>query len=130
MPRTPIEARQAVFKLMMLIKKRPELSRHAFIDYYDKHHIKLLHSIQPKGAAIHRRHFVVVEPGQPEPDYDVISEVIYEDRATAEAAWKILAQAEKTKIMIDDEEKFIVRSSLRRFVVETHETVFRPLPTA
>lgn len=116
-----------MFKLMMLIKKRPDLSREAFIDYYDNHHIRLLHSIQPQGAAIHRRHFVLVEPGQPEPEYDVISEVIYEDRATAEAAWKILAQPEKTRIMIEDEAKFIERSSLKRFIVETHETVFRLL---
>jgi uncharacterized protein (TIGR02118 family) len=116
-----------MFKLVMLIRKRADLTREQFIDYYDNHHVPLMHRIQPCGAAVHRRNFVV--PGAAgTTDYDVISEVFYEDAATAASAAKALDDPELRRQMLEDENNFIEPGSIRRFVVEVHETVFRPLP--
>lgn len=125
-------------KIVMLIKKNPALSREEFMDYYDNKHIKLLHSILTKGAAVHRRNFVIpnVEDiaaginvdSRPESDYDVISEVFYEDRETAESVMKDFEDPEIRRIVQEDEAKFLVPEAIKRYIVEVHETVFRPLP--
>jgi hypothetical protein len=48
-----------MYMLMMLIKKRPDLSMAQFMDYYDNHHIHFMHGLFAKGAAVHRRNFIV-----------------------------------------------------------------------
>jgi hypothetical protein len=110
-----------MFKLIMLIKKRPDMSRDAFIDYYDNHHVPLVHSILPMGAAIHRRNY----PLGADAEYAVISEVFYEDQQTATAAAAKLAEPETAAIILADEDRFILRGSIKRFIVETHETKYR-----
>jgi hypothetical protein len=114
-------------KIVMLIRKRPELTREEFIDYYDNHHVPFVHSLLPQGAAIHRRNFVVPGDGVV-PDCDVISEVFYENRETADAAMRALADPRIRKLVEEDEERFLVRGSIRRYLVEVHETVYRPIP--
>lgn len=118
-----------MYKLMMLIKKRPDLSMAQFMDYYDNHHIHFMHGLFAKGAAVHRRNFIVGrDASMPDPDCDVVVEVFYEDLATAQAVAKQLEDPELRRRMQEDEDRFILRGSVRRFVVEAHETVFRPLP--
>ena len=125
-----------MFKLIVLIRKRPELSRQEFIDYYDNRHVPLVHSLLPKGAAVHRRNFVVTDAAQGErsadaagadESWDVISEVFYEDLGTAQAAARAMQDPAIRRRIEEDEERFIMRGSMRRFVVEVHETVFRPV---
>lgn len=125
-------------KIIMLIKKRPDLTREQFIDYYDNHHVPLMHRLLTKGAAVHRRNFVipnVADVGAAdnldtnrESDYDVICEVFYEDRATAESVMKDFEDPEIRRLCEEDEAKFLLRGSVKRFIVDAHETVFRPLP--
>jgi hypothetical protein len=123
-----------VFKLIMLIKKRPDLTREQFIDYYDNHHIHLMHRILPLGAAVHRRNFVVpnaagsANAAGDNSDYDAIVEVFYESREAAMNTVQALNDPQIKRQMEEDEQKFILRSSLRRYVVEAHQTVFRPMP--
>jgi EthD domain len=125
-----------MFKLIMLLKKRSDLTREQFMDYYDNHHVPFMHSIVPRGAAVHRRNYVLAsERGsdcevtpQLEDDWDVIVEVFYESREAAEGAMKALADPETSRRMREDESRFIQPGSIRRFVVEVHETVFRPMP--
>jgi hypothetical protein len=127
-----------MYKLIMLIKKRPDLTREQFIDYYDNRHVPFMHSILPRGAAVHRRNFVIpaaVAPGSAgdgpaaaaDADYDVISEVFYEDLETANNARRALEDRELFRLMREDEHKFLLPDSIRRFVVEVHETVYRPI---
>ena len=125
-----------MIKLIMLLKKRADLTREQFMDYYDNHHVPFMHSIVPVGAAVHRRNYIVAsESGsehevtsQAEDGCDVIVEVFYESRQAAEAAMKALAEPETARRMKEDESRFIQPGSIRRFVVEVHETVFRPMP--
>jgi uncharacterized protein (TIGR02118 family) len=119
-----------VYKIMMLIRKRADLTREQFIDYYDNRHVPFMHELLPTGAAIHRRNFVLTGgPGEvSSPECDVICEIFYEDLATAQAAMRSLADPRIRRLMEEDEDRFIERGSIRRFVVDAHETVFRPLP--
>jgi hypothetical protein len=125
-----------MFKLIMLIKKRPDLTREQFIDYYDNRHVPFMHSLLPKGAAVHRRNYVRASPAPEKPGltqlaeedtWDVISEVFYEDLATAQAAIASMNEPHTKKMMEDDENNFILTGSIRRYVVEVHETVYRSI---
>jgi hypothetical protein len=117
-----------MFKVIMLLKKRADLTRAQFIDYYDNRHVPLVHSLLPKGAAIHRRNFVVPADGAGADDEcDAIVEVFYEDRQTATAAMRVLTEPQIRQRVEADEDQFIQRGSIRRFLVEVHETVYRPL---
>jgi hypothetical protein len=44
-----------MFKVIMLIKKRPDISRDEFIDYYDNRHVPFMQNLLSVGAAVHRR---------------------------------------------------------------------------
>lgn len=122
-------------KVMMLLRKRKDLTREQFMDYYSNHHVPFMSKLLPKGAAVHRRNFIV--PPQPaaggpsiaqgDNEYDAIVEIFYEDMETVHGVARALADPELRRKMEADEDNFLERGSIRRFVVETHETVFRPL---
>ncbi|WP_068076635.1 EthD domain-containing protein [Novosphingobium lentum] len=116
-----------MFKVMLLAKKRPDLSAEAFRDYYSNHHVHLMNRLLEHGAAVHRRNFVIhPDPATPG-EVDVISEVFYEDRSVAEATMRELADPEVHRQRIEDEQRFLIPESVRVFMVETDETVFRPM---
>ena len=117
-----------MFKVVMPIKKRPDITREKFMDYYTNHHVPYIHKLLPKGAAVHRRNFVAAPSPLGPDDYDVISEVFYEDRATAEGAMKAFADPDIHRLAQEDEDQFILPGSIKRYIVEVHETVYRPLP--
>ena len=119
-----------MFKLVMLLRKRPDITREQFIDHYDNRHVPLMHSLQAKGAAVHRRNFVVPPEAGSRPEYDAIVEIFYEDLATAQGAASAIADPEVRRQMLEDEDRFIERGSIRRYVVEVHETVYRPIAGA
>ena len=129
-----------MFKVIMLIKKKPGMTREEFMDYYDNKHIPLMHRILSKGAAIHRRNYVIPSASdiaspdnldaRAENDYDVICEVFYEDLETAQSVMRDFQNEEVRRLTEEDEGKFQLRGSIKRYIVEVHETVFRPLPQA
>jgi glutamine synthetase type III len=116
-----------MFKVILLAKKRPDIDFATFRDYYSNHHVHLMNRLLAHGAAVHRRNFVLHPPGGPPGEYDVISEVFYEDRATAEATMREMAAPEVHRQRIEDEMKFLLPESVRVFMVEIDTTVFRPL---
>jgi hypothetical protein len=131
-----MKERREMYKIVMLIKKRPDMSRAEFIDYYDNHHVPFLHGILTKGAAVHRRNFVVPterDIAAPDnlnlqaPDYDVICEIFYEDLQTLQSVMRDFEDPEIRRKTAEDEAKFLLPGSIKRYVVEVHETVFRPL---
>lgn len=119
-----------MFKVVLLAKKRPDISFEQFRDYYSNHHVHFMNKLLKNGAAVHRRNFVIhPDPAAPG-EYDVISEVFYEDRGVAEATMKEMADPEVRRQRIEDEEHFLIPSSVRIFMVETDTTVFRPMDGA
>jgi hypothetical protein len=126
-----------MFKVIMLLKKRADITREEFIEHYDNVHVPFMHGLLPQGAAVHRRNFVVPQraadagakgDAETERECDAIVEVFYEDLDTAERAMRCLADPQVRSLMEEDENRFILPGSIRRYVVEVHETVFRPLP--
>lgn len=116
-----------MFKVIVLASKRPDISFTAFRDYYSNHHVHLMNRLLAHGAAIHRRNFVIhPDPDNPG-DYDVISEVFYEDKATAEATMREMADPDVHRQRIADETEFLLPDSVRVFMVEADMTIFRPM---
>jgi hypothetical protein len=126
-----------MFKIIMLLKKRADITREEFIEHYDNVHVPFMHDLLPQGAAVHRRNFVVPQEtagagvggrGEIERECDAIVEIFYEDLETAGRAMRCLADPQVRRLMEQDENRFIEPGSIRRYVVEVHETVFRPIP--
>jgi hypothetical protein len=119
-----------MFKVVLLARKRPDIAFEAFRDIYSNHHVHFMNRLLQHGAARHRRNFVLhPDPAQPG-EYDVISEVFYEDRAVAEATMRELADPDIHRRRIEDEARFLDPASVRVFMVEPETTDFRPLPDA
>lgn len=119
-----------MFKMILTARRRPDISREAFIDYYDNQHVPFMHKLLGGGgASVHRRHFVIRQTAGPDGEgCDVFTEVLYEDRAAFEEAVRRYSDAEILRQARADEDQFLERGSIRAFAVETHETVFDSPP--
>lgn len=115
-----------MFKVIVVAKKRPDISFAAFREYYSNIHVHLMNRLLEHGAAFHRRNFVIHPDPENSGEIDVISEVFYEDRATAEATFREMADPEIHRLRIEDEQNFLIPESVRAFIVEVDETQFRP----
>lgn len=115
-----------MFKVMVMIKRKPGMSMQAFIDYYENHHAPLgaskvpnlkryvRHYIRPYGNAIYA--------ADAEPPYDVLTEIAFDDEADFERGMAYLTEPETAALIGADEEKLFDKSSIRFMVVEDHET--------
>jgi hypothetical protein len=138
LPHHAIHRSKPMFKIILLARKRPDISREQFMDYYSNHHVHFVSKLLKTGAAIHRRNFVVpsavkVDLGanmdaSADNDVDVITEVFYEDKAAADRAMRAFAEPEVQRLIDEDENNFLLRGSIKKYVVEVQETVFRPIP--
>jgi hypothetical protein len=115
-----------LFKVMILMKRRPGLSMEEFIDYYENHHAKLGMKFAPN--MIHySRHYLrpvadVLEGGVNEPAYDVITEVHFASREAFEENGRLMQSPEALAALIADEEKLFDRQAKSRVLVEDHES--------
>lgn len=113
-----------MLKTIALLKRKEGLSREAFIGYYENHHAPLMLKLQPAVCG-YRRNFIEPEgafifPGAAAPDFDVITELWYTDRAAYDATMAELTKEETFARIAADEENFLDRSKTRMFVVEEH----------
>ncbi|MDT3445374.1 MULTISPECIES: EthD domain-containing protein [unclassified Pseudofrankia] len=75
-----------MLKVIMLLKRKPGLSLAEFIEHYESVHVPLVEKLATR-AKHYERHFLhpagnVVLGGEPvEPEYDVITEIWYDDMA-------------------------------------------------
>ena len=116
-----------MFKAMVLLKRRPDLTLQQFIDHYENTHAKLGITLG-KTMSRYRRMFLrpapypldgsIVEPG-----YDVATEVSFaskEDQAQATANMMV---PEANAIVEADESTFIHKPTRRFMGVESYESV-------
>ena len=77
-----------MFKFVVMLKKRQDLSFEAFRDHYERIHAPLALGMMPR-VRRYARKYVQAEPGrrpaQINPDVDVITEVWFDSRADYEA---------------------------------------------
>lgn len=114
-----------MIKVMMLVKRKPGMSREEFVRHYEEVHAPLSLKLLPYYAKYVRNHFVrTIEGGEPE--FDCITEFWFEDAKTARALTDALGGSdvdggygtELGRIFHDDEERFIDRSTRVSFIVD------------
>jgi len=115
-----------MLKAIALLKKKEGLSKEAFIEYYETRHAPLMFSLLPQMCE-YRRNFIdlagaYIYPGTTAPDFDVITETCYRDRAAYDAAMVIATSPDVAARVAADEENFLDRAMTRYFLVDTCET--------
>ena len=115
-----------MFKVMALLKRRPDLSLCAFIDHYEHQHA-LLGVRYLTVADRYMRHYLNPAPypldGQiAEPAYDVLTELWFADRGRYYEGMAQLGGPEAGRVIAADEERFLDRARSRLMFVEEHES--------
>ena len=111
-----------MFKCIALLRRRPDLSREAFIDYYERQHAPLIRRLLP-GIIDYRRNYVELEgaflfPGAAPIDFDVITEIWLADRAAYDRFTAAATQEDIARQIAEDEENFLDRPATRMMVVD------------
>jgi len=109
-------------KVIAMLRKRADISREDFIRYYNENHAPLILSLLP-GIVEYRRNFTVfdgayVNEGAAPFDFDVLTEIRFQNRAAYDAAMAVAADPTVAQRIADDEENFLDRSGTRMFLVE------------
>jgi hypothetical protein len=115
-----------MFKAMALLTFKPGLPRHDFMHYYENHHAPLIWSLFP-WIVEYRRNYIdvqgaIVFANATLPDFDVITELWFENRAGYD---RMLSEHENPEVgnaIARDEENCFDRSKTRFFAVEEAET--------
>jgi hypothetical protein len=108
--------------MIFMLKKRPGMSREEFVRYYESTHAKLGEKHVVNAARYVRRYLKgLPEPFTGtvrEPDYDVITELWFDDQAAMDVAMSHLLEAEVAQEITRDEENLFDRSRNRVYLVE------------
>ncbi len=120
-----------MFTVIGLFKRRPGMTMDEFIHYYENFHSRLGKKAVPTMVSYRRRYLhpvpYPIDGSVMEPEYDVITEMSYADRAAFEDAnGKLMGDAALIAMVIEDEEKLFDRSKCRLVFVEDHETDMSP----
>lgn len=108
-----------MFKTVYMLKKRSDMTLAEFIERYESGHAPLGVKYVTNALHYQRRY---LEPGPSpftgsEPDFDVITEIWYENREEMELAMAKLADPEIYAEIEKDEEELFDRSASRVYVV-------------
>lgn len=111
-----------MFKTVALLARKDGISHQEFVDYYENNHVPLIRSVIPN-IREYRRNYLVHEsaigaPEAPAPQFDVITEIYFDDRAGYEEMLAISAGEAGGRIRAD-EAKFLDRRRTRMYVVQT-----------
>jgi hypothetical protein len=122
-----------VFSTILTIRKRRDISREEFIDYYETKHTALIGQLLPATILQYRRNYVIDEAplsrrlaeGRGDdahlPDIAVITEARFATREDAEALVDAFLSDEVLAQVLADEANFIEPGGVRWRVVEVYE---------
>jgi len=106
-----------MFKVFAYLTRRQGTTREEFIDYYENHHVPLVLSLASM-PRVYKRNYVVrakvADPRSPDIDFDVVTEMAWDDRAGFEE-WMALPGV---PAIAEDEAKFQDRSKTRVHLVD------------
>lgn len=113
-------------KSIALLRRRPDLSREAFISYYEERHAPLIKSLLP-GIVEYRRNFTNFDGAYTSEyaapfDFDVVTELWFSDRAAYDAAMTIATRHDIAQQIAEDEANFLDRTGNRMFLVDERES--------
>lgn len=111
-----------MFKSIALLRRRSDINRDEFIDYYENTHSALILRLLPD-ILDYRRNYVEQEgaflyPGISALDFDVVTELHFADRAAYDRFLAKAGEADIARQIAEDEENLFDRSLTRMFVVE------------
>ena len=110
------------FKVIALLKRRADITRDAFIRYYENHRAPLILSQFPSITA-YRRNFAdftaAFESDAAPFDFDVVTEIEFGDRSGYDAMLARHSDPAVAATIAADEDQFLDRAFTRMFVVET-----------
>jgi hypothetical protein len=121
-------------KIIFLLKRKSGMSREEFKNYYENVHSKLAHKYISHLMVSYRRNYPTHawrvpaagnEEFATEPftfGYDCISELTVRDDAAFEEMWRIFRSPEVSKVLDDDERKFLARKDVVRLECEECDT--------
>lgn len=109
-------------KSVALLRRRADLTREAFITYYEEHHAPLVLSLLP-GIVDYRRNYAdfegaFVSGGAAPFDFDVVTELWFADRDAYARAMAVATREDVAGRIAEDEENFLDRTGTRMFMVE------------
>jgi hypothetical protein len=121
-----------MFKIMVTCKKRKDLSRAEFIDYYENKHLPLARELCPP-LYKHRRNYVISDhpfleavfgdrTGEEELPFDVISELFFETEEQARTCMAGMQDPAVLDQILKDEAKLYEPGGIRFFVVQVHQS--------
>jgi len=107
-------------KLVVLITKRPEITRAQFREYYEKNHAPLAKRLLPM-IGRYTRSYLPDEPQRPgrgdAPDFDVVTELWFKDDTTFEAFQERMADPVVSAAIRADEANFLLSDRVRSYLV-------------
>jgi uncharacterized protein YuzB (UPF0349 family) len=111
-----------IFKLLILIKRRPGMTTQEFRDYYENKHSKLGGDIGVTVGMIHyvRRYLEPLNGGELE--YDVLTECWFKDRDKFEMVAGAVAKGQVAAEVVADEMRFMDRTKTRFLKVVEYES--------
>lgn len=103
----------SLFKILIFLKRRPGMSRDEFLAYYEGVHSKLCEKYASGASRYVRRYVTPVDTQAQELDFDVITELWFEDRATFDMVVKFAAKGVIPAEVLEDETRLFDRSKSR-----------------
>jgi hypothetical protein len=119
---------QNYYKILMFMKRRPGMTFEAFRDYYENHHVPLCLKYT-SGVSRYLRRFLTPQPNPEtgatqELQFDVITELWFEDEATFRGTVQYLATSIMPDEIVEDEKRLFDRALTRMAtVVECESTL-------
>lgn len=116
-----------MFKWVIAIRKKQGLTREAFIDYYENHHVPRMQALIPLPGRYRRNYVVFDDPllavdgrdgvGETVP-FDCLTECVFDTREEAERLVAAFSSPEILAIINEDEARFIEPGCQKMYIVE------------
>ena len=114
-----------MFRLLVLTKRKPGMSREQFRDYYENSHACLVQRITPLMRKYRRSYLTPVQGGpaeNEEPPYDCLAEVWFDREADfRHTLTSLTADPYTIAALVEDEEKLFDRAKTRWFTAAEAE---------
>jgi hypothetical protein len=117
------------YKILLFMKRRPGMTFEAFRDYYENHHAPLCEKYA-SGISRYMRRFLTPHPNpetgaNAELQFDVITELWFEDEAVFRGTVQYLATSIMPDEVVEDEKRLFDRSKTRMATVVECESTSR-----
>jgi uncharacterized protein (TIGR02118 family) len=112
---------KSMFKVIILIAKKPGMAREDFAHHYETVHVPLVHRLVPQLVEYRRNYLdpagMMTMPGAAATDFDSITEMWFNDRAGYEEMGALNADPVKGALLAEDAALFMDATKTRMFVV-------------